>query len=358
MQVATKTFREQAIEVLPLISEFAARQVPSSTLQHWASELSWPDEIFEGSTLEPSSPLPTYIRLDDDLLLIANLADLVGPEALLSSVAQGERVVSSAQAYARIISAPNAEAMLKHAGRIFALQYPYVGFTSSVDAKFINVEIAISRKFKLFGEFLEHMFAMATLHLCESFRPQIQGRSDIPSSVTCLRGGTRAWHKAFEKSGDWAIQSNSASTCIRIPTVWGRNQSVRHDPILWSEGQRRLAALQASSGSSVTLERLQGTLRIIIESEHRSPRLKEIAISEGLSERTLARRIASWGVTYQEIVDGIRAELATDHLKREHESIDSIARSLGFSHSASFARAFRHWYGCSPTDWRNGVMAN
>ncbi len=84
--------------------------------------------------------------------------------------------------------------------------------------------------------------------------------------------------------------------------------------------------------------------------------LPSVAKRLALSEKTLQRRLAERGIAFAKLLDTLRLELATDHLRRSHVSIQEISWLLGFSEIASFSRAFRRWTGLSPSDWRSRAL--
>jgi transcriptional regulator GlxA family with amidase domain len=75
----------------------------------------------------------------------------------------------------------------------------------------------------------------------------------------------------------------------------------------------------------------------------------------GLSLRTLHRRLAKDGLSYQEILDNMRRSVATEFLENTHLLIDQVAERVGFSDATSFRKAFRKWTGQSPTDYRRAA---
>jgi AraC-like DNA-binding protein len=71
-----------------------------------------------------------------------------------------------------------------------------------------------------------------------------------------------------------------------------------------------------------------------------------------LGERTLRRRLADEGTTFQAILDEVRCRVATDYLTSTHLSTQEIAELLGFSEATNFRRAFLRWTRRSPTSYR------
>jgi len=74
-----------------------------------------------------------------------------------------------------------------------------------------------------------------------------------------------------------------------------------------------------------------------------------VARALGMSARTLQRRLAEEGTSYQAVLDETRAELARSYLS-EGWSVTETAFTLGFSDTSSFSRAFRRWTGVAPSE--------
>jgi AraC-like DNA-binding protein len=83
------------------------------------------------------------------------------------------------------------------------------------------------------------------------------------------------------------------------------------------------------------------------------PRVEEMASRLNLSPRTLHRRLADAGTSYQEIVDGIRSRLAIEFLERTEMAVDDVAERCGFSDVSNFRKAFRKWTGHTPGYYRD-----
>ena len=104
---------------------------------------------------------------------------------------------------------------------------------------------------------------------------------------------------------------------------------------------------------------VNGTLRAAVENEveKRLPRGKAtkqtVAKALALSARTLSRRLADEGTTYEEVVDQLRRTLALQYLKDPGMSASQIAWLLGYEGSSSFNHAFKRWTGRSPFAARN-----
>jgi AraC-like DNA-binding protein len=85
---------------------------------------------------------------------------------------------------------------------------------------------------------------------------------------------------------------------------------------------------------------------------HGKPRAPEIARKLGVSERTFARRLSQEGLTYSELLESLRSDLANRHLADRTLAISQIAWLLGFHGPSSFSHACRRWTGQSPLQYR------
>ena len=71
-----------------------------------------------------------------------------------------------------------------------------------------------------------------------------------------------------------------------------------------------------------------------------------------MSPRTLQRKLAEADLTYLQLVDATRRNLALRYIDDATRSISDITFPLGFSQPSAFTRAFKRWTGLSPTDYR------
>ncbi len=81
------------------------------------------------------------------------------------------------------------------------------------------------------------------------------------------------------------------------------------------------------------------------------PSLENAAGELGMSSRTLRRKLAEKGTSYQKELDAVREKLAKEYFMRGGESITELSQLLGFADSSAFAKAFRRWTGMSPTEY-------
>lgn len=110
--------------------------------------------------------------------------------------------------------------------------------------------------------------------------------------------------------------------------------------------QAMLAALIAEKG---LVQRVRG---LVARSSSRPASIADVAAAEGVSPRTLKRKLAARGVSFSALLADARRETALRLLTTSSLSVDAIAKRLGYSTSPNFIRAFRRWTGETPVAYR------
>ena len=82
------------------------------------------------------------------------------------------------------------------------------------------------------------------------------------------------------------------------------------------------------------------------------PALADAASLLNMSVRSLQRRLKEESLTWQQLIENTRRVLVERHLRQPGMSITQLAFLLGFADVSSFSRAFRKWYGASPSQLR------
>ena len=126
---------------------------------------------------------------------------------------------------------------------------------------------------------------------------------------------------------------------------------------------RQLAALF----DRMLVEELARLDRSDIVSRCRAAVLEHLSSGEGTAEdtakqlhmspRTLQRKLAEANMTYLQLVDDARKDLALRYLEDPRRSVTDITFSLGFSQPSAFTRAFKRWTRLSPSDYRRARIS-
>jgi AraC-like DNA-binding protein len=108
----------------------------------------------------------------------------------------------------------------------------------------------------------------------------------------------------------------------------------------------------------------EGPLQITVENvitpllPHGKARLDTVAQALGLSSRTLARRLAAEGLTFGQILEQLRFDLATHYLGDANLPISEIAWLVGYQGISAFSHAYRRRTGMSPKKMRDKLRTS
>ena len=103
-------------------------------------------------------------------------------------------------------------------------------------------------------------------------------------------------------------------------------------------------------------EQVKGILKRLLAGER--PAIEHVARELRLSKRTLQRRLTEDGITFQQLMEEARRELARHYLLHSSLELNETAYLLGYDDANSFFRAFHEWEGTTPGQWRTLHLAS
>jgi AraC-like DNA-binding protein len=96
--------------------------------------------------------------------------------------------------------------------------------------------------------------------------------------------------------------------------------------------------------------------RLVQQGPARRTDMNAVARSLGLSARSLRRRLAAEGKSYNAVVNEALAIIAKHFLRTKQLTIQEAAYEMGFADTSTFHRAFKRWTGMTPTEVRAEQM--
>ncbi|MCU1753234.1 AraC family transcriptional regulator [Pseudomonas sp. 6D_7.1_Bac1] len=114
------------------------------------------------------------------------------------------------------------------------------------------------------------------------------------------------------------------------------------------ELQARLSKLEVEAS---TRERVRSALFDMLPSGQSA--IEDISKRLAMSKRSLQRHLTDEAVSYQDVLNDTRQELASYYLARSAISPGEISFLIGFRDSNSFLRAFKGWTGITPGEYRS-----
>src|SRR5262249_48169659 len=126
------------------------------------------------------------------------------------------------------------------------------------------------------------------------------------------------------------------------------------------EADRRLHRILKGYGDAVLKQRRRTSpsLRLQVEAiiqrliYSREAEIRAVANELGMSTRTLARRLSAEGMSFAQILDEFRRDLAFQYLKDAKRGLKEVADHLGYCDLSAFSHAFKRWTGNTPGEWR------
>jgi AraC-like DNA-binding protein len=87
------------------------------------------------------------------------------------------------------------------------------------------------------------------------------------------------------------------------------------------------------------------------------PSQTDVARQMGMSERTLQRRLAAEGTTFNELLEQSRRTMAMAYLADRKLAAYEVSFLLGYAEPATFFRAFKRWTGKTPQQYRATALS-
>jgi AraC-like DNA-binding protein len=115
------------------------------------------------------------------------------------------------------------------------------------------------------------------------------------------------------------------------------------------------AELAFQQAQESAIEQVKGAVKRLLAGQR--PELGAVARELGQSVRTLQRRLADAGATFQQVLADARHELALHYLTHSGRELNETAYLLGYADANSFFRAFQQWEGMPPGRWRDTKRA-
>jgi AraC-like DNA-binding protein len=121
------------------------------------------------------------------------------------------------------------------------------------------------------------------------------------------------------------------------------------------ERLQRIIAAKLPALTSVWADRVKRALRpMLVRGE---PTAVATAARLGVSVRTLSRRLAAEGTSFQALLDDVRFATARELLAVTDLPVGEVALALSYASHGAFVDAFRRWSGMPPSRWRRAAAA-
>ncbi len=340
--------RDAALAAIKALGARASQQMSSGSLKYFAHWLGNPPWLYSGTSLSADNDLiPPVLSLADDLLILANILDHVGCGFLAEHMIARQRRISGEFSVLAFTHAPTPADAAPMILRSVELGSPQINPTMHVEGDRVVVTIRPVVTLGRLMMFHTMVFMIPWYTLLEDL--VLDGISefelyfsDVPSSPADEIGRLFRGRVLYGQVADG----------LSFPTAWLALPNPSHDAHLWLLARERMDRASRIRSSSTEVDRVRARVAEALGSECRVPRLKQIALAEGVSPRKIIRQLVAAGTTFHGIVEEERQSRALALIKDPSLDIQMIADALGFPDRSSFGRKFRNWFGDSPGRFR------
>lgn len=196
------------------------------------------------------------------------------------------------------------------------------------------------------------LMAAATVSYLRQMTGERLGAVEV-ALETRPRGDPEAYTRFF----GGPVRFAQPHTCVVVDAAWLDRPVVGADPEvlrhLSAFAELRLGQLPDTDSKLSLAERVRRALeRGLLEGDAEPA---AVARSLAMSERTLQRRLAAEGTSFQSLSDQLRKAAALKLLARAETPIQEVAFVLGYQDTPSFYRAFKRWTGQTPAEVRRAL---
>ena len=154
--------------------------------------------------------------------------------------------------------------------------------------------------------------------------------------------------------GVYSFTANDLMVKIPLSVCETPNASANQEGYLLAMQQCELMLAQLNRQTQSELYQIQKVML-----SHPLSDLNETSVAAALfvSKRTLTRKLKQHDLSFREIRDNILSQQASSYLRDSELSVEAIASLLNYHDSANFRRAFKRWFGMTPSDYRKEQSA-
>lgn len=152
------------------------------------------------------------------------------------------------------------------------------------------------------------------------------------------------------------IKFNARMNCIVFPSSLLATSNPQSDervfPLAFEACERELDELQ---GQRDLRKQIKAKILSALPNRHAS--LTQVASDLAIGERSLQRRLAELGTSFDALLEETRRELSDRLLATSDLPLSEIGYLCGYANAASYSRAATVWYGVPPSNYREQLVA-
>jgi AraC-like DNA-binding protein len=183
------------------------------------------------------------------------------------------------------------------------------------------------------------------LHLC-----RFNFGADLTPAYVRMRRPEPADPTPWTRFFGTPVQFGAALDCLAFHVQDADKPLTVSSPQLVSVTEDMMIRYLAGLDRSKIADRVRAVLLDLLPSGQISE--QSVAGELHITLRTLRNRLRKEETTFRSLLTDLRKDLARSYLSGPSYSITEISFLLGYANTSSFARAFRSWFGSSPSEYR------
>ena len=153
----------------------------------------------------------------------------------------------------------------------------------------------------------------------------------------------------YERFFDAPIRFDADQSVIFFSEKWLDTPIPHADPALRRMLQEQIDLLEVEEAGKIS-EQVRRLLRTGILTSSGS--FDDVSHLLRMSRRTLARHLEAEGTSFKHLSQEVCFDVARQLLMNTSLTMTDISLTLNYSEASAFTRAFRHWSGTTPRQWR------
>jgi AraC-like DNA-binding protein len=299
--------------------------------------------------LPPTAPTDAEIRVPlDGLRTILDAAALAAGDPDLG-IHLGQQLPRGAYGVLEYScrSAPTVRDAIARITRYIGLLNELVTITAREERGAAVIEQAIAGEPQCLGRHGNEFFVVMLLARAR----QLSGAPCVPERAWFAHAAPVDPRALIAAVGTDRIRWNAGKNGLALPAAVLDLPLSTADPTLLALMDQQ--AEQALAGRAAPTRFLGDVkARIAAGLDAAPPEIAALAAQLRMSRRTLQRRLADEGVSFQTLVEDVRRERALELVADPARPLGEVAFQLGYAELSPFLRAFRRWTGTTPASWR------
>lgn len=248
------------------------------------------------------------------------------------------------------LTAPTLGAGLDAFLRYFPNRIPYMGLQSRTEDGCLVIEL---RPLADFRELLPILIEIPFLILQQYIKTILN--TTLAEAVVELGYEAPIYHRAYDKSFECSVRFDRQRHAMLIPLHWLAVPNLAHEDWAWRSAIRKCEEDRQRGLSERIINHVRSELYEAFDGNDLNammPTLEGVAASLHMSPRTLIRRLRELGTSFYGERDELRKLKARDLVVGSSLSVAEVAAALKFTDPPNFGKAFRRWFGESPSEFR------